>query len=395
MAASRLLFGPDSVFVVSFAAAVMLVVVLSAIARQRYGGLTSALTAVFAVAHPVAAAYSMQAMSDVPATLWTAVAVWGMTAARRPRPVMAAVAASLAVLTRPPLLLPMLVLGGAFLRRTPPRTLRFGAVLVAGLVALMALQLQLYGSPFVSGHGGAGQVFSLRTLPHNLAAHGKWFLVVHTPLIVPLLWLGFRSDRWFGRLSFIMAAAVALPYAFYSVPFDDWEMQRFLLPGLALLLPVAAEGVAVILRRVPSDAARPWLAAAVALAVLAGSGRWLEARGVFRLQRLEARYPRVGEWFEQHSPANAIVLASLHSGSVNYYSGRLTLRWDRIAPDRLRALVDAAGQQGRPTYLVLDGSDEVQRFTRRFPAPRLDVRPVTRIVTAEIAELRAGALSIR
>ena len=388
MAATRALFGADAVFVVPWFAAVVLAAAIYAIARVRYGELTAALAAVITIAHPLVVAYSIQAMSDVPAAMWTAIAVWSMTAPRQ-RPLVGGIAAAAAFLTRPPLALPMAVLAAASLRRAPRAGVTFGAGLAAGVVALMLLQQLLYGNPFVSGHGGASRLFILSTLPHNLVAHGKWFLVLHTPLVLALLWAGYRTDRQFSRLMFAIAGAVALPYFFYSVPFDDWEMQRFLLPGIVLVLPIAAEGIVAPARRIPFEGGAHLAVAAVAVVVMAASGAWLTSRGVFRLEAQESKYPRVGAWLREHTPDNAIVLASLHSGSANYYSGRQTLRWDRIPPDRLAATIDAAAQRGMPSYLVLDGNPELSQFERiRINAgSRLRVEPLERILTVQVARI--------
>lgn len=252
----------------------------------------------------------------------------------------------------------------------------------------MLLQYLLYGSPFVSGHGGASRVFTLSTLPHNVVAHGKWLLVVHTPLILPLVWLGFRSDRWFATLALSMAAATAFPYFFYGVRFDDWEMVRFLLPGIVLVLPVAAAGVAVAARRIPSALGQHLAVVAVAILVVGASARWLGARDVFSLELREVKYPRVGEWFATHTADDAIVFASLHAGSVNYYSARLTLRWDAIPPGRLADVVTAARERGHPTYLVFDDNAEAEQFAQSLAGdPRVRVEPIDRILNTQIARI--------
>jgi hypothetical protein len=341
-------------------------------------------------AHPVAAAYAMQAMSDVPSTLATVLAVYWMVGRREPQPILAGLAGSIAVLARPPLLLPMLVLGAIRLRSARSDSVRFAAAVLPGLLWLMWLQWHLFGNPLASGHGSFRELFTVDAALHNVTAHGKWFLVVHTPLVVPALWLGWRSDRAFGTLALATAAGVALPYIFFGGLFDDWEMLRFLLPGIALLVPVAAEGVVTLLRRLVSPAIQPWTVAALALVALLASGRWLESHGVLALPLLEAKYPRAADWIARRTPANAIVLASLHSGSVNYYSGRLTLRWDALPPDRLTESVAAAAQRGQPMYAVLE-EYELPQFEQRFAAQigsQVDVEPVDRVLTTYIATLR-------
>lgn len=390
MAGARLLAGPQAVFWVPWLCQACLVAIVFLLSRHRYGTLTGGLAAALMAAHPVAAAYAMQAMSDVPATLATVVAVYATMGRDKPRPLAAGLAGSLAMLIRPPLLLPMVVLCAAGLRRTPRAALVMAVGVLPGLLGLMLLQYQMFGSPLVSGHGSAGRLFTTDAAIHNLTAHGKWFLIVHTPLIVPALWLGWRADRRFGTLMMALAGAVALPYVFYVVPFDDWEMLRFLLPGLALLIPVAAEGVASLLRRLPSPALRQLAVVAVAALALITSGQWLDSHGILALPRFEAKYPRVATWFAQRTPANAVVLASLHSGSVQYYSGRLTLRWDAIPPGRLARTVAAAGARGLPVYAALE-SYEMPQFERRFAGEigtEVTFDPLDRIFTTYMAELR-------
>jgi hypothetical protein len=288
----------------------------------------------------------------------------------------------------------MAVLGAAALRRTPRPAWIMAASTLPGLLVLMLLQYVLFGNPFVSGHGSAGHLFTASTLTHNLAAHAKWFLIVQTPLVVPALWLGWRTDRPFATLMFAIAFAEAFPYFFYGVPFDDWEMLRFLLPGIALLVPVAAEGVGSLLRRLPHPALPQLGVLVVSVAALAASSRWLESHGTLLLSLTETKYPRVGEWVSTRTAPEAVVFASLHSGSVHYYSGRLTVRWDAIPADRLVPTLAALAARGTPAYVVLDGADESAKFERRFAGivgTRVRVEPVDRIFTTIIATIQVAA----
>lgn len=390
LAVARLMAGPGAVFWVPWLCDIALVIVIFLMARVRYGTLTAGLAAGLMAAHPVASAYAMQAMSDVPATLATVVAVYAMTGRREPQPVLGGLAASLAILIRPPLVLPLAVLGAASLRRSPRAAWAMAAWTTPGLAGLMVLQYALFGNPIVSGHGGAGLLFTTATLAHNLAAHARWFVIVQTPLVIPALWLGWRTDRPYATLMLAIALAEAFPYFFYGVPFDDWEMLRFLLPGIALLVPVAAEGIASLLRRLPLPA--PQLAVVViAFAALAASVHWLESQGTLLLSVTETKYPRVADWFSTRTSTDAVVFASLHSGSVSYYSKRLTLRWDRVPADRLVPTLDGLAARGTPAYVVLDGTYEKDLFERRFAGVvggSVQVEPVDRVFNTIIATIR-------
>lgn len=391
LAAARLVAGPDAVYWVAWLCEIALVGVIFAMARERYGTLTAGLAAALIAAHPVVAAYSMQTMSDVPATLATVVAVYALAALRTPAPAAAGLAASFAILIRPPLALPMVVLGVWALRCTPRAAWNMAAWTLPGLLGLMLLQYELFGNPLVSGHGSAGHLFTVSTLAHNLTAHAKWFLIVQTPLAVPALWWGWRSDKPFATSMLTIAFAEALPYFFYGVPFDDWEMLRFLLPGIALLVPVAAEGAGSLLRRLPQPAMPQVGVVAISVLALFASSRWLGSHGYLTMAITETKYPRVAEWFSAHTTPDTVVFASLHSGSINYYSGRQTLRWEAIPPDRLVPTLQGLAARGIPAYVVFDSDYESNQFRRRFSeavGTQVRMEPVDRIFTTIIATIR-------
>jgi hypothetical protein len=130
----------------------------------------------------------------------------------------------------------------------------------------------------------------------------------------------------------------------------------------------------------------------IAIAALTASSRWLESHGTLLLSVTETKYPRVGDWFSTRTMPAAVVFASLHSGSVHYYSGRLTLRWDAIPPDRLVPTLEQLAARGTPAYVVLDSDYESKQFERRFAGvvgSRVRVEPVARIFTTIIATIES------
>jgi hypothetical protein len=66
-----------------------------------------------------------------------------------------------------------------------------------------------------------------------------------------------------------------------------------------------------------------------------------------------------------------------HSGSVRYYSGRLTFRYDLLSPTRLPFVLDWFRARGLRPYILLDDSEE-GNYRRRFgvdsAVARLDIR---------------------
>lgn len=369
MAPFRLL-ARDAVFIVPLLCGIVTVWVAYRLARERGSWIAAALAASIVAVDPVFVNQAIQPMSDVPAAMWVLAAVW-LALGDRPRPVLAGFAAGFAVLTRPVLVVAAAALGAAMLRR--PRTFAAWAAMAGALVAAQAvLQDRLYGSPLSSGYGTNEHLFQVSRIPANVANYARWMAVVYWPVVTlslaALVAGGRRAarDAWPWTAAAIFLAVLA-PYLLY-VLFDDWEVTRFLLPGTTLLLIGAAGAAARALeQRLPARWAAV-AALAIAVAVGARSYVFLTTHGRQHLVEAEAKYPIVGEWIRQHVPADAIVVASLHSGSIRYYSGRKTVRWDEIPPGRLRATIASITAAGRVSVLALDGAEEEDRFRARFGA---------------------------
>lgn len=391
MALFQLAFGTSGPFYVSPLLGAGTVALTFVLMRRVSTPLAAAFAGAVIAVHPLFFTYAIQPMSDVTATFWLVLAVT-LLSGHHPRPLAAGMAAGLALMTRPPLGLPALVLPFLPLFRSGAGVVaRYFVGLVAWLIVLMALQWAMFGSPFTSGHGAASVVFSFDALPHNLWAHAKWLLFLHTPMLLLALAAAWR----FGNRRFLVAAlivflAVSAPYMLYRVPFDDWEMLRFLLPGLVFLLMAASDGTVRVCERFLPRAAVPMTVLAVAVAIGVSSHRYLQERQVFRLAAAESKYPAVAAWFSENSTPDDVVLASLHSGSVRHYSGRLTLRWDRIPSERMADVVDAISDRGGSAFLVLDGGAERQQFADRFGAGGPDglrIEFVDRIRTVDIGRV--------
>jgi len=100
--------------------------------------------------NPLVVGYAKQPMSDMPATMWVMLSVLLAVGASRASAFGAGLAAGAAVITRPALLVAAAVIPLAAYRGDTARQ-RFaiaGAGLTLMLVVLMAIQNQLFGSPF-------------------------------------------------------------------------------------------------------------------------------------------------------------------------------------------------------------------------------------------------------
>jgi hypothetical protein len=363
------------------------------------GLLATALVAV----DPLVVDSAIQPMSDMPATCWLLAAIW-LRLAHPNRVLAAGLCAGMAVLTRPALLpaaaMVAVVTGSGGARRT----IGFAATLAAFVALQMTLNWKLYGSPSMSGYGLASSLFELSPsrLAANLSNYGKWLTYSHSALvwiIWPAALVILRRDRTSWQISAV-AAAAAFPYLFYFV-FDDWQVGRFLLPTVVLVLILFARAVEVVLRHPPSRLRRfgaaslphpshpshlPHLVVLVlAFAAAIASHRFMAREGVYALASAEAKFVLVGEWFRAQTSERAVVLAALHSGSIRFYGRRHTIRWDQIPPDSLEPTLRELAAAGYETYVALDLPTEPPLFDARFSEARsIRIDPIARVRVVNI-----------
>jgi len=327
----------------------------------------------------------MNAMSDVPVTaFWTLALVLAV----RRRPFTSGLAMTVAIAIRPnlaPLALPLLVWIAAS-SAAPPGPYRSAGRFAVGVspavVGIAWLNAVLYESPLTTGYGTADGLYSIGYVATNVANYAKWIGDVETP-IVALALVYIAVPRIFppprlpaARLLLGGPIAVTLlSYVFYR-PFDVWWYLRFLLPMWpAMMLATAAAIDTVVARSLGWRNERPGRsmnasAHAIVMASIATLIGWhgvhvAASRGVFDLRRTERRYIDVARFVADHTEPNAVVLSHQHSGSLRYYAGRLTLRFDVLDPVWLDRAFTYLESIGRRPYLVLDGG-EVEAFRQRF-----------------------------
>ncbi len=383
MAVGMVMAGPDAPFWIAPLGGVLLLVATYALARAVAGRHEAWLATALVAVHPIVTIQAIQPMSDVPAAAALTGALTLLVRAR-PWPATAGALAVLALLMRPLLVLPavaaVLFLGAS--ARGERR--RYLAPLVAGAAALALFHWHQFGSPLRTGYGAADDVFVWSRLAGNALVFLTWSAIVQTPLAFVALGAGIWRGGLgrFARVSLGVFVAGAAPYLLHE-RYDHWEVLRFWLPVLPPLVVIAARGIFVATASSSHRAAvQPAVALIAALAAAAGAALFLRSTAAPGLRAAESRYALVGEWIARHSTSDAVVLAALHSGSVRYYAGRVTLRWERIPADRLAATVDALAARGRPVLLVHDDPDEERAFLARFPEPEragLHIRPVVRL----------------
>src|SRR5262249_54142136 len=112
-------------------------------------------------------------------------------------------------------------------------------------------------------------------------------------------------------------------------------------------------------------------------------------RGVFSQARGEAKYVEVARAVVSMTEPRGIIMSAQHSGSIRYYAGRLTLRWDLLESDWLDRAADWLEAEGYHLYLLLE-EPEIKEFRARFGSSgsigRLDWIP--------IVKFRGGAVQL-
>ena len=359
-----------------------LAVVTTFFLGSRIGGATCGLlSAMLLSTSPIFLYQLREPMSDVAVTAWWLVATLLVARSTTASAFGGGLAAAAAIVTRPNLVPLTAVLGVFVLAYSAPRlrarlgnVLSFAAGVLPGCVGLALLNRNLYGSLLESGYGSTAELFKIEYLSVNLSRYSRWLLATETPLIVLALfapWLIRTSLSW---LFVAISATVVLSYMFY-VPFDNWTYLRFLLPAIPLLLIFTAFVILNLTQRLRSPFSR-WLVAAACLAVMAW--RW-DSVGMQPPRPNDRRFAVVGEFVRDQLPQNVILLAMQHSGSVRYYSGRMSLRWDLLHPDWLEPGLTFLRAKGYRPLLLLEEWEQ-PLFTRRFAAhtklAALDWQPV-------------------
>ncbi len=355
--------GLGAAFFVPLACGAGIVALSYRVARQAAGPIAAAATAMVVAWNPVLTNMAVQPMSDVPAAFWYLLALT-LLLGPRSRPVPAGLAFAMAVWTRPL----VVALAPALLILMPRRReafVRFAAGAAPVFLAMAAMQWQMYGSPLRTGYGGTSGLFTTRNIGRHLAAFGWWTFAVHGPVLVAAFAAGiWRAPRRLALAAAIGLVAGAVPYMFNLQFFDDWDIVRYLLPGLIPCVIVAVIGAVSLTQQ-----ALPRRVALAAVLVLtsgaaAGAYRVVAGQSTWTLVRQESRYAAVADWFLQRTPEGTLVFADLHSGSLRLYANRPTLRWVRMPPGSLASTVKEASRRGLECYAVFDDEAEARSFER-------------------------------
>lgn len=339
--------------------------------------------------------------SDVAATAWWTLALALLTFESPTAMCGAGVSTGIAILTRPNLVPLALVFGLPLLWRairpasdgTESRAgwFWFAAGSLPAVLLVAALNSHLYGSPFQSGYGPLDEHYSWGYGWANLVRYPRWLVESQTPLVLLAFAAPFflpargaaglvRRPRATSVVWLCGVAALFGVYLFYH-PFEEWWYVRFLQPMFPALFVLMTVGLLALLAPVRQIAPQlPGPLAALVVGLLAWHGvRYAQERGASEVWRAEQRFVEAGEYVKSTLPERAAIISVLHSGSVRYYSGRLSVRFDTLRPADLDLVIQQLRRLGYEPYFMLDDGEEPifrQRFGGHSALAALDWPPM-------------------
>ena len=333
-------------------------------------------------ASPIQVFMMMAAMSDVPAGAAWALAIFFMLGHTRRAALAAGAATAVAIAIRPNLVFAAAIIGAWYLvrlwRAQPSARgaawldgALFALTAACGVAAVAVVNDTLYGSPLRSGYGTLEGFFSRDYIWPNVRDYFVWLVQVQTPVVllgfvalalpIRAVWPAAR-DR---AVIVVLGAFVTAVWAFYCyyLHFDAWWYLRFLLPVFPVLLTGIGALVVAIARRAPPLGRV--LAVICVLALGAYTLRVIRDVGTFELWKAERHYPTVARLVRKSTERNSVIIAMQHGGSVRYYGGRVSIRYDLLDPKWLDRAVDWLDAQGIRAYLLVD-KWEVPEVEGRF-----------------------------
>jgi 4-amino-4-deoxy-L-arabinose transferase-like glycosyltransferase len=378
--AFSLVLGDIGVYAVPWVAGAALVLLTYALGSRVSNPVVGSIAALGLSTNPTVFMLTLSLMSDVPVTaLWTA----SLLVACRKTVAAAAVSgvlAGAAILVRPnlvPLAIVPLVLAAWRPARMDARSWLARAAAFSVTLAPFPLFIgwlfnELYGSPFTSGYGDNAGLFAWAHVPINLARYPRWVLQSQGPLIflfllTPVFLL--RRDG-LAHVRAALLAFIALLFTCYLLylPFDAWWWTRFLLPAYPLLFILASDVVWLGTERF-GKRVRAAVVMLFALGMIYHGGTNLYQWDVHTVGYGEQKYEEIGQYVDRTLPRKAILITMQHSGTVRYYSGRLTVRYDYIDRDWLDRAIEHLRLAGYEPFILLDDW-EVPVFQEKFASQK-------------------------
>jgi len=389
MAAFILAAGTWGPFLVAPFSAGLIVLGTYLLGRRLFSTSAGLAAALLIACSPAVVFQSLMPMSDLPAAaVWTFSLLTALGPTRG-RAAAAGLLAGAAILIRPNLA-PLALFGALVMlrddglsRRGALRIAIYAAAAIPPLALLAWFNAHVYGSVMSSGYPDPRAFYALAFTGPNIRNYPHWFAESQGTAFAALVvyaWvrgLARRSSR--GLAAF--AAATLASYLPFLV-FVDWWYLRFLLPAYPVLFVLAAGEGAALVRRLPGRA-RVLGGATALMLFVAQSGMFLDRVDPLQFQTDEHRYAAIGLFARDELPPNAAFLSMQHSGSLRFYAGRMTVRYDWLSGGDLPRVSTALEKAGYVPFLAIDAWEE-QKVRARFTAAHLaflDHRPDVELLT--------------
>ena len=368
--------------------------------RRVFGAGPTLVAAALTACSPAVVFESLVVMADVPAAAFWISSLAVSLQRTSTSSLGAGLLAGVAILIRPNLL-PLVVFPwllavcrAANARVATWRTALFALGSVPAALAIAFINHRIQGSAFTSGYGDLGAAFALEHAAINIRLYSGWWLEsqgIAGVLFVFALWPWRAGMRREVVILIGYALSALLLYLFY-LPFDQWWYLRFMIPAIPIVLLLCAEAVASLTKW--STAARAAMLTALLIAGGVHAAGFADSKDILTNAEAEKRrYLDAAVYVDGSLPADAVVLAMQHSGSIRYYTGRLTMRWDTLDAGSLDAAIAALNAHGVPVHAAIESWEE-EEFRRRFAGQaaigRLDSSAIAR---SEDGELRIYELS--
>lgn len=367
--------GLDAVHLVPPLAAAMLAWLSFVVTRRLASAWAGVGAALVVATSPIVLFMAVQPMNDI-----TTGAVWMGVAALvlAGRPAATGALVGLGLLIRPNLapaaVVAVLGLGvmaaqgvaAGRVRRALTAMTRASLAAAPGVLAVLALNWSLYGSPAQSGYGSLDVLFAWAHVPENVWRYGRTWMTTSTPAVAFALAAPFvvapaaRRGAWMVTA---LAAGLAVVYLAYR-PFPEWWYLRFLLPAVVLGHVLTVSALAALAARQGGRLPRVAVVAVVLAMAVAGARR-PETAEAFGLARLESRFPLTSRVVADRLPVNVVLVTGWDSGAVCFSPGRDVVMWDALDPAWLDRAIAWLEANGRPPAIVLEAW-EAEAFRARF-----------------------------
>lgn len=378
-------------FTIGAQAILCLILVYLLCAELGLGADWSLLGAVILGSGALFVSLSLQVMSDVPATLWSAVSVLGVLKSRRARgwAALAGYAFMVGVtirLSNAVMIVPLLVL----LEPDVKRFMAFGVGILPPLLGLFGFNLLMYGDLMATGYPSMSAFFGPANVLPSLVSMARWLPVELTPLALLALAFPFVSRSWLStRVRLGLMAWLGVYLAFYSVyqfTSENWTYQRFLMPAypaiIAMALLVARESCTRL------RLTNPRVVAPVACLVLGWNAYWWHDLRALKSGSYNRNYSEACAFVKEHLPGGSVILCMQASGAFLYYNTNPIVRWDSVDARTFSTIKQRCRATNCPVYLVAFPF-ELGDVAKRFPDIRW--RKVTTVQDVTVWSEAGGA----